>query len=243
VKREHGERILGGLITPEQWEVCGPVIDEARRAGLGFALGGGLAFSAYSGMRRNTKDMDFYVVPGDHERMMGILAAHGFEEYTVVEYDPTWSYRGHRQGYIMDLLWRMLNNRAIIDRDWVTRGWEVTVRSIPVKLIPPEELLWSKLYILRRERSDWPDIIGLLAAQAPVMEWEYLLARLGEDAPVLGAVMSLFRWLCPGTAYRLPPWLWERIGLSPVSLPAAQDVDMSRVHLFRGSDWFPFTGG
>lgn len=241
IRREQGEKILSEMITQEQWDACSPLIGAARSAGIGFAMGGGLAFSAYSGNRRNTKDIDLYVLPGDHVRLLEMMAAHGFEEYTEVEYDPTWSWRGHRHGYIIDLLWRMLNNRAAVDEGWVSRGWEVTVQGVPLKLIPPEELLWSKLYILRRERTDWPDILGVLAAQASVIDWDYLLARLGEDAPVLGSVMSLFRWLCPGSATRLPPSLWERIGLSPISLPASKSVDSERVRLFRGTDWFPAT--
>ena len=29
-------------------------------------------------------------------------------------------------------------------------------------MLPPEELIWAKLYVLQRDRSDWPDILNLL---------------------------------------------------------------------------------
>ena len=239
IDRQQGEAILGDLITPEQWATCGPLIRAAREENIGFAMGGGLTFSAYSGNRRNTKDMDFFVLPRDHQRLLSIMADLGFEEYREVPYDPTWSYRGHRNGFIVDLLWRMLNNRTIVDEEWVTRGWEVSINGVSFQLISPEELLWSKLYILRRERCDWPDILGLLHAQAGVMDWNHLLARLGADAPVLGSVMALFRWLCPAQAVLLPPAVWERVGLSPISVPGPLRLDPERLALFHAEDWFP----
>lgn len=239
VDRKQGESILAGLITPEQWEVCGPVIKAARDENLRFAMGGGLTFSAYTGNRRNTKDMDFFVLPRDQERLRAIMAEHGFEEYLAVPYDPTWSYRGHKRGFIVDLLWRMLNNRTIVDEEWVSRGWEVSVKGVNFRLISPEELLWSKLYILRRERCDWPDILGLMHAQAPSMDWNHLLGRLGTDAPVLGSVMALFRWLCPAQSVMLPAAVWERVGLSPISVPGSVRPDPERLALFDAQDWFP----
>lgn len=239
IDRKQGECILTELISLAQWEVCAPIIKAARDENLGFAMGGGLTFSAYSGNLRNTKDMDFFVMPRDHERFLAIMAEHGFEEYQEVPYDPTWSYRGHKDGFIVDLLWRMLNNRTIVDEEWVTRGWEVTIKGVSFRLISPEELLWSKLYIIRRERCDWPDILGLMHAQASEMDWDYLLARLGADAPVLGSVMALFRWLCPTQAAALAPAMWERVGLSPISVPGCQHPDPERLALFQAEDWFP----
>jgi hypothetical protein len=243
IDRAQGEAILKDLITDEQWEACAGVIREARRQGLGFAMGGGLAFSAYSGNCRNTKDMDFFILPQDEKPMKAIMAREGFEEYTEVPYDPTWSYRGIRDGYIVDLLWRMLNNRTAIDERWTGCGWEVEIKGVPFRLIPPEELLWSKLYIMRRDRCDWPDIIGLLYAQGPAMDWDHLLNRLKQDAPVLASVSTLFRWLCPAVAARIPAAVWERLGVCIGSEGPEGPVDRSRTALFKGTDWFPGNGG
>src|SRR5690242_11929168 len=53
------ERITN-LIPPEQWSVYARFITEAAGRSLPFALGGGLAVSAYSACARNTKDMDIF---------------------------------------------------------------------------------------------------------------------------------------------------------------------------------------
>ena len=197
--RAKAAAILAGLISDDQLLVYGPVLAAAKKAGLRVAVGGGLAFSAYSGCARNTKDMDLFVVD-DEEKLMAIMADRALPEYTDVPYDRTWSYRGTRGGYIVDLLWRMLNGRGAVDDVWTSQGWELEVRGVLFRLVPPEELLWSKLYILRRDRSDWPDILNIVFAQGPGMDWEHLCTRLEEDVTVLAAVMTLFRWMCPGRA-------------------------------------------
>ena len=71
------------------------------------------------------------------------------------------------------------------------------------------------------------------------MDWNHLLGRLGTDAPVLGSVMALFRWLCPAQSVMLPAAVWERVGLSPISVPGSVRPDPERLALFDAQDWFP----
>lgn len=237
-ERRQAEEVLTELVPDEQWNIYAPVLREARDRGLRFAVGGGLAFSLYSGHRRNTKDMDIFILPPDHQEYLELMARCGFSEYTAVPYDRTWSYRGQKEGYIMDLLWRMLNDRAPFDEEWVRRGWDLQIRGLPLRLLPVEELIWTKLYILHRERCDWPDILILLHVRGPQMDWEHLLGRLGEDAPVLGGLVHLFRWMCPGRAAQLPDWIWERLGLTAEAVDGPP-VDRRRVALINSHDWFP----
>ncbi|HWI41555.1 MAG TPA: nucleotidyltransferase family protein [Verrucomicrobiae bacterium] len=238
IDRATGEKILCSLIEDDQLSVYGDLLNEARVRGIRLAMGGGLAASAYSGYARNTKDMDLFVVPPDQEKLLQLMREQGFGEYTDVPYDPTWSYRGYRKGFIVDVLWKMLNGRTQIDEVWSSRGWELDVRGVKFRLLPPEELIWSKLYILRRDRTDWPDILNIIFGQGETMDWERLIDRLGEDAPVLGAIMSLFRWMCPGQAHELPGWIWRRLGIlyNEHEIPA---VDRQRTALFNSDDWFP----
>ncbi|GAB7028039.1 nucleotidyltransferase family protein [Geotalea toluenoxydans] len=233
------ESILAQLLLDDQLAVYAQLLQAAEKNGLRLAIGGGLALSAYSGYMRNTKDMDLYVVEPDQKKLIKLMIEQGFAEYNAVEYDPTWSYRGSRRGFIVDLLWKMLNGRGAVDEVWTSRGWALTVRGVALRLIPPEELAWSKLYILRRERADWPDILNLIFAQGPEMDWERLLARVGEDRPVLTSLMSLFCWMCPGRAADLPEFIWKRLGME--LRPPAHDgplIDRTRTTLFKANDWF-----
>lgn len=95
-----------------------------------------------------------------------------------------------------------------------------------------EELIWSKLYILRIDRADWPDILGLLYARGGELDWDRLVANLGEDLPVMASIVNLFRWLCPGRASRLPDHIWAPMGLVPPSV-REPEIDYARVALFK----------
>src|SRR5581483_4784667 len=48
---------------------------------------------------------------------------------------------------------------------------EVEAGGERFRLLPPEELLWSKLYVLQHERCDWPDILNLLQEMGSGMNW------------------------------------------------------------------------
>lgn len=233
------EAILADMLTDDQLAVYGQLLEAAEKMGLRLAIGGGLALSAYSGYVRNTKDMDLYVMEPDQKKLVKLMADQGFAEYNAVDYDPTWSYRGTRRGFVVDLLWKMLNGRGAVDEVWTSRGWQLTVRGVKLRLIPPEELVWSKLYILRRERADWPDILNIIFAQGPEMDWERLFSRVGEDMPVLTSLMSLFCWMCPGRAAALPRFIWARLGME--QRPPEHDgplIERGRTTLFKADDWF-----
>lgn len=228
---------MTGLIPPEQWTVYAAFITETARRNIPFAVGGGLAVSAYSACLRNTKDMDVFILEKDSQEVVEMSRQLGFEEFTQVPYDRTWSYRCSRNGYVIDFLWRMLNGRASVDETWLTLGWDLLVRGVPVKLLPVEELIWSKLYILRIDRADWPDILSLLYARGANLDWERLLSNLGEDRLVLGGVVNLLRWLCPGRACRFPESIWAPMGLLP-PLSSDPEVDHYRVALLQGEHLF-----
>jgi hypothetical protein len=237
--RQQAEAILLELISEEQWLTYQPVLSTATEQGLRFAIGGGIAFSVYSGHQRNTKDLDLFILPEEHGAFLKIMADSGFDEYLQVPYDPTWSFRGECRGFIMDLLWGMLNDRAPIDVSWMDRGRPVTVRGLELRLLSPEELIWSKFYILHRDRCDWPDILAILLARGGHLDWRHLLDRLGEDAAVLGSILQFYRWLCPGGAAQLPAWVWPEVGLAAEGEEKGPQIHAGRLALFAGAPWFP----
>ncbi len=230
---------LGALFEDDQGVIYRRVIHEARARGLNFALGGGFAVNAYTGLTRNTKDLDLYVVPSDREAMIGVLTEIGLGDYyDQLPYDRGWIYRGYLNGTIVDIIWEMANHIARVDAAWLTRGPEVEVGGEWLRLLPPEELLWTKLYVIQRERCDWPDVLNLIYATGESFDWRHLLRRLGEDAPLLRGALSVFAWMCPGRAQSLPSWLWERLGLPEPPSAATPEVNLGHVTLIDSRPWF-----
>ena len=175
------------------------VLSICHKRGLQFALGGAAALGIYTGHWRNTKDLDLYILPSDRDRIVEIFAEAGLQDYfCVASYDRRWIYRAWCNEAIVDAIWAMANQRAEVDELWLTRGpLAPALDGISVRILPPEEMIWSKLYVMQRERCDWPDILNLLYATARHVDWDHLISRVGDDTPLLRALVDIFHWLCP----------------------------------------------
>ena len=103
--------------------------------------------------------------PRDRARMIKVVKAAGCRDlFDQVPYDRGWIYRSTHENVIVDLIWAMANQRTMVDETWVTRGTIVQMRDMQVRLLPIEELIWAKLYVIQRERCDWPDLLNVLRA-------------------------------------------------------------------------------
>jgi hypothetical protein len=235
------DRRLSELVPPHDWELCRPVIRDAEDEGILCAIGGGLAFSFYSGRRRNTKDVDLLVRPANKDRVIAILGTHGFEDFYPQEaYDRSWIYRGFRDGVIVDIIWTLPNHRFDVDDDWFRRSKETTIHGQVVKLITIEDLIRVKLYVLQRGRSDWPDVMNLIYAQPAQIQWRTLICLLDADAPLLGALLQVFAWMEPIGAREIPREVWAQLGLRA---PDLLEIEEDRKFFLDTQDWFGPTEG
>jgi hypothetical protein len=228
------------LIPAEHWAVYKCVLDRLAEEQLPFALGGGLALGVYTEKFRRSKDLDIYIVPEHREQVIRVMSECGLDDYfPVKEYVRHWIYRGHRDDVIVDAIWAMANQRAQVDSRWIDGGPMVQMFGQEFHVIPPEELLWSKLYVMQRDRCDWPDIMNLVYAAGPTLDWNHLLRRVAEDRPLLKGVLSVFSWLSPQRAAGIPSRVWEQLGLAvpkpetdPEGRPARKDLLDTRPWLF-----------
>jgi hypothetical protein len=226
-------------LSPHTWSVYRRAIACLHESGIPFMLGGGFAFAAFTGRWRNTKDIDFYIHPDDRARLIPQLASLGFADYyPQLAYDRKWIHRTIRSGAIVDIIWSMANQRAQVDALWFQRARKVTLRGEKLLVIPPEEFLWCKLYILQRDHCDWTDILNLLYALGPSLDWEHLLWRLEDDLPLLRALLHLYAWACPRAVLKLPAHLWSRLGMVPPRPAAARDPTRQRTRWLDSRRWF-----
>ena len=227
-------------LPEEEWRVYQRVAQEARKKGVRFAFGGAFATAVYTGELRNTKDFDFYILPEDREAMRDAISRAGLADYyDRLPYDRSWIYRASQGDVLVDAIWAMANQRTLVDPLWLSRGPLVDIRGDQLRAIPIEELIWSKLYVLQRERTDWGDVLNLIAAQTNSIDWQHLLGRLGGDAPLLTAVLSLFAWLDPSAAGKIPTSVWDRLGVVPPRPGTPHLMDpQARANLIDSRPWF-----
>ncbi len=225
-------------IDEEEWGLYRAAIEAVRGAGIRFMLGGGFALATFTGRWRDTKDIDFYIHPRDREAAVAALNRAGFADYYErLPYDRKWIYRSVRKDVIVDIIWSMANQRAQVDEAWFERAGALTLRSQQLLVVPREEFMWCKLYILQRDHCDWTDLFNLLYATGGELDWEHLLERLGEDVALLRAMLTVYGWLCPIEVTRLPRRVWNLIGMCVPRAPR-RAPGHDRIRLLDSRCWF-----
>lgn len=227
-------------IVPEsEWVVYAKALDAILPLRCPFMIGGAFGLACYTGRWRNTKDLDFFVLPEHHEAFVDALLKAGFVDYhETLAYDRGWIFRAVADGVIVDVIWDTPNRRARVEPVWFERAPQVSLRGETMLAIPAEELLFIKTFVLQKDRCDWSDLMNLLCFQAGHLDWEYVLARYGEEVPLLRALLNVFAWLCPIEASQIPEPIRARIGLEVTVPENAAEVTKRRVALLDSRPWF-----
>jgi Uncharacterised nucleotidyltransferase len=225
-------------ISAGEWRIYRSAICALRKGGIDFLVGGGFARAAFTGHWRDTKDIDFYVRPEVRPRAERALAKAGFADYhRKLPYDRAWIYRSYKRNVIVDIIWAMANQRVQVDEAWFKHAPKLTIRGELVSLVPPEELLWCKLYVIQRDRCDWTDIFNLVHEYGPQMDWPRLIRRIQEDVPLLQAMLTAYGWLCPTDVKNLPPSLPRRLRAAESAMRHRRPT-YDRIRLLDSRTWF-----
>jgi hypothetical protein len=196
------------LAAPHAQNFYRSVMQALRDGGVEFMVGGAYAFTPYSGIERCTKDFDVFVRYTEVRRALDVLADAGFRtEFTF----PHWLGKAFWGKEFVDVIFSSGNGVAPVDDGWFEHAVDGEVLGMPVKLCPPEEILWSKAFIMERERYDGADVMHLIHASAEKLDWARLLARFGTRWRVLLANLTLFGFVYPGERTRVPRWVMDEL--------------------------------
>lgn len=171
-------------------------------------VGGSYALERYTGIARHTKDFDLFVRPTDAERVLAVLAGAGFQTELTF---PHWLGKASCAGDVIDIIFSSGNGVARVDDEWFANAPRETVLDIDVALCPAEEMIWSKAYVMERERYDGADIAHLLHAAASSLNWSRLLRRFAEHWRVLLSYLVLFGFLYPSARTKIPAWVMHEL--------------------------------
>jgi hypothetical protein len=200
--------LANGVLPPETASFYREMIAALDTAGVPFLVGGAYAFARYTGIERHTKDFDIFVRPEDAEWTLATLVgANCLTEMTF----PHWLGKAYRGEEFIDVIFSSGNGLVAVDDDWFAHAVPEVVLGQPVRLIPPEEMLWSKGFVMERERYDGADINHLLRACAVDFDWTRLLRRFGEHWRVLFSHLILFGYVYPAEAIAIPRWVMAEL--------------------------------
>lgn len=182
------------------------LLETLNASRLPFLVGGAFAFACFTGIERDTKDLDLFIRRGDVERLADVLQAAGYATELTF---PHWLAKVHRRGAFVDVIFNSGNGISPVDDGWFRHAADAQVLGVPVRIAPAEECLWTKAFIMERERYDGADVAHLLQAHAERMDWSRLLARFGPHWRVLLSHLVLFGFVYPGERARIPAWVMD----------------------------------
>lgn len=172
-----------------------------NRAGVPFLVGGAFAFIHQAGIDKSTKDLDLFARPRDVQRLLEASAATGYETELVFSH---WLAKIRSPEGFIDVIFSSGNGVTTVDDWWFEHATPGMVLGVPVKIAPPEETLWSKAFVMERERYDGADIAHLILAHGERLDWQRLLARFGPHWRVLLAHLVLYGFIFPSERSRIP---------------------------------------
>ena len=186
--------------TREFYREAMQAFDEAK---LPFLVGGAYAYARYTGIERHTKDFDVFVRPEDFDRALEVFARKGWRTDRTFSH---WLGKGYRGEDFVDVIFSSGNAVARVDELWFEHSVAEEVLGYPTRLIPAEEMIWSKSFIMERERFDGADVSHVLHARARELDWNRLQRRFEPNGGwrVLLAHLVLFGYIYPGDAALIP---------------------------------------
>jgi hypothetical protein len=176
--------------------------------GVPFLVGGAVLLAAHAGIRRNTKDLDLFVIEQDLPRTLAVLSRAGLRTETPF---PHWLAKAYAEERVIDVIFNSGNGNAPVDREWFEHASPGVVCGTPVQLCPVEETIWSKAFVMERERFDGADVAHLLLHCCRSLDWQRLMRRFGDHWRVLFSHLVLFGYVFPDEASRIPQWVMREL--------------------------------
>ncbi|SRR6266496_1947746 len=196
------------LFPEKQEDLFREVLELLNQCGIPYAVSGAFALQRHTGIWRFTKDLDVFLCAKDVPQALQCLHSHGFRCEIS---DPVWLAKAHRDGFYVDLITGMSNAVITVEDTWIDRSQVAIVAGVKTRVLAPEELLASKVFVTRRERFDGADIAHIILGRQGKLEWARVLELVGEHWELLLWHLMLFAYVYPSSTHYVPESLWQNL--------------------------------
>lgn len=188
-------------------------------SGIPFMIGGAYALGRHTGIYRNTKDLDVFVLPQHFGEVLDLFVSLGYSARLVARH---WLGKIVANEGVIDIIFGFRNGVGQVEEQWFEHSCEDFLFGVPVRFLAVEEMIWSKAFVMERDRYDGADIAHLIRSAASSLDWRRLLDRFGNFWMVLLNHLVLFCFIFPSEQSRIPLWLirelterWQRANQVP----------------------------
>ncbi len=195
-------------IPEEQAALFREVLLALEEKRVPYAVSGAFALRQHTGICRFTKDLDLFMTPATALEALPYLSQCGFE---CEVRDPVWLSKARKGDFFVDLITGMSNGVFAVENSWIERASPAVIRGVVTRVLAPEELVASKVFVTRRERFDGADIAHVIFGTYPTFDWDRELHLVGEHWEMLLWSLLLFRYVYPGQTHYVPAAVWREL--------------------------------
>ena len=189
----------------EQVGLFRDVLEALDRRGVPYAVSGAFALRQHTGICRQTKDLDLFVTAANCGTALQCLREEGLECDVT---DPVWLAKAKRGEHFVDLITGMSNGLIVVEDSWIERAQPAVVHGVTTRVLAPEELVASKIFVARRERFDGADIAHVIYGTYGSFDWRREMELVGEHWEMLLWSLVLFRYVYPAQSHYVPAEIW-----------------------------------
>ena len=190
----------------EESKVYGEALDTLNQAGIRYMVGGIFTVNAYTGIWRDTKDLDVFVPEESVPRVLDTLEGAGFE--TAIE-DPCWLAKAWKGEFFLDLVHANHNGTGQVEDSWFDNAKEISLLGRRTLVVPAEEMLISKMFVVAKDRCDVDDVLHLVFGTRGDLDWDRVLDKVGEHWELLLAYLHFYRYVYPSHIHYVPRGVFE----------------------------------
>jgi len=194
------------VLDPNTQEFYRRVMETLTERKLPFLVAGAYALRHHTGISRQTKDLDLFVKHADIERVLATLNEAGFRTELTFSHWLGKVYDDASPEFI-DIIFSSGNGVATVDDDFFSHAPHGFCFDVPIRWCPVEEMIWSKAFVMERERFDGADVAHLLLACGASLDWQRLLERFGAHWRLLLTHVVLFGFIYPNERDIIPAWV------------------------------------
>jgi hypothetical protein len=204
------ERPRGSLIQPSPAAEAfySEVLQHMAESDLPFLLSGTYALASYTGIDRPTKDVDVFAKAGDALKMLAYFKEQGFDVEIV---DERWLARITRGKLFVDVIYNMPTVTTHVTDEWFDGAPTTELFGAKVRLVPPTQFIWSKIFVQDHHRYDGADVAHMILKRHKEIKWEQLLSHMELYWEVLLIALLNFRFIYPSERDAVPKWLMDEL--------------------------------
>lgn len=184
------------------------VVTLLNKNNIPFLIGGTFAVREYTGINRDTSDLDIFCKAGDILDILKLVSEAGYKTELA---DDRWLGKAYFKKDVIDFIFDTPQGVCPVDDSWFLCLYPVTLFEQQANLIPPEELIWSKSYRQDRFKYEGPDVNHLILKLGEKLDWNHLLSRMEPHWEILFAHLLNFRFIYPSQRNIPPRWLIEEL--------------------------------